>query len=72
MKRDPSTFRRKDDAVEMLDEMNLPHFCGVISEHVMHTDAPLTGEVVTTYPRSRATANAIEDYKDLALELTSL
>jgi len=42
----------------------------------MHTDAPLTGDVVTTYPRSRATATAtataIDDYKDLALELTSL
>jgi len=37
----------------------------------MHTDAPLTGDVVTTYPRSRASADAIDDYKDLALELTS-
>ena len=72
VKRDPSAVRRKDDALEMLDEMSLPHFRGVIREYVMHTDAPLTGEVVTTYPRSRATANAIDDYKDLALELTSL
>ncbi|MGZ0069853.1 AAA family ATPase [Microbacterium arborescens] len=72
VKRDPSAVRRKDDALEMLDEMSLPHFRGVIREYVMHTDAPLTGEVVTTYPRSRATVNAIDDYKDLALELTSL
>ncbi|MDN8549600.1 hypothetical protein PUW81_010835, partial [Microbacterium sp. NM3R9] len=25
VKRDPSGVRRKDDALEMLDEMNLPH-----------------------------------------------
>lgn len=72
VKRDPSAVRRKDDALELLDEMRLPRFRSVIREYVMHTDAPLTGEVVTTYPRSRATANAIDDYKDLALELTSL
>lgn len=72
VKRDPSAVRRKDDALELLDEMHLPRFRSVIREYVMHTDAPLTGEVVTTYPRSRAAANAIDDYKDLALELTSL
>lgn len=56
----------------MLDGMGLPRFRGVIREYIAHVDAPLAGEVVTTYARTRATLNAIDDYKNLALELTSL
>lgn len=46
VKRDPSAVRRKDDALELFDEMQLPRFRSFIREYVMHTDAPLTGEVV--------------------------
>lgn len=72
VKRDAPSMRRAEDAAEMLDGMKLPRFRGVIREYIAHTDAPLTGEVVTTYTLSRSTRNAVDDYKNLALELTSL
>jgi chromosome partitioning protein len=43
-----------------------------VREYIAHSDAPLVGEVVTTYAQTRATRNAVDDYKNIALELTSL
>lgn len=72
VRRDEASARRAEEAGEMLDGMKLPRFRGTIREYIAHSDAPLSGEVVTTYARTRATRNAVDDYKNLALELTSL
>lgn len=72
VRRDEASARRAEEAGEMLDAMKLPRFRGVVREYIAHSDAPLSGEVVTTYAHTRATRNAIDDYKNLALELTSM
>lgn len=72
VRRDEASARRALEAAEMLDGMKLPRFRAFVREYIVHSDAPLSGEVVTTYHRTRATLNAIDDYKNLALELTSL
>jgi chromosome partitioning protein len=72
VRRDEASARRAQDAAEMLDAMQLPRFRGQVREYIAHSDAPLVGEVVTTYAQTRATRNAVDDYKNIALELTSL
>ena len=38
----------------------------------VHERAPLTGQVVTTYDKTRAAEKAGADYKDVARELLSI
>lgn len=70
-RREESGVRRREEAEEALDALGLPHFKGFIRDYVAHLDAPMEGTVVTTYPRSRSTNRGIEDFKTIALELTS-
>lgn len=58
---------------EAVDEqLQMPRFRQHIRQYKSHSDAPLMGQVVTQYPDTRQTANAIFDYSSVALELTSM
>ncbi|MFC4245069.1 ParA family protein [Gryllotalpicola reticulitermitis] len=70
--RDDAGQKRRDDAIAMLDDMELPRFNSTVREYTVHSDALLTGDVVTSYPASRGATNALDDFKSLALELMSL
>ncbi|MGJ4846615.1 AAA family ATPase [Leifsonia sp. Le1] len=72
VKRDAAGERRRDDAIAGLDAMGIPRFNSVIRDYVAHSDAPMTGDVVTTYPTTRNTSLAIDDFKSLALEMTTI
>ncbi len=72
VKRDAAGERRRDDAIAGLDAMGVPRFNSVIRDYVAHSDAPMTGDVVTTYPTTRNTSLAIDDFKSLALEMTTI
>ena len=54
VKRDPSAVRRKDEALEMLDEMNLPHFRGVVAPLSFHPDAAVHHEARPAQTLARA------------------
>lgn len=54
------------------DTLELPRFKQHIRQYKTHSDAPMLGQVVTQYPDTRQTANAIFDYSSVALELTSI
>lgn len=70
--RDAPGVKRRDDAIATLDGAQIPRFRGFIRDYVAHSDAPATGDVVTTYPRTRGAVGAADDYKNVALELMSL
>lgn len=72
VKRDAAGERRRDDAIAGLDAMGVPRFNSVIRDYVAHSDAPMTGDVVTTYPTTRNTSLAVDDFKSLALEMTTI
>jgi len=67
--RDRASQRRKDDAIALLDQLDMPRCQSVIRDYIAHSDAPLTGQVVTTYPATRASRHAIEDYTSLGHEV---
>lgn len=71
VQRDEAGQRRRADTIALLDDMELPHFNSYVREYTVHSDALLTGDVVTTYAPSRGATNALDDFKSLALELTS-
>lgn len=60
------------DAERLLDELGLPRFRRSIRKYKIHSDAPLTGTVITQYAESRQKAKAVDDYRTVALELTSI
>lgn len=64
--------KRRDDTTAMLDEMTVPRFQTTIRQYVAHSDAPGTGDNVTTYLPTRQSRNAVDDFRALALELTSI
>ncbi len=70
--REEAQQKRRDETIARLDEMGIPRLRTVIRQYVVHSDAPATGGVVTTYPESRQTVHAISDFSSLALELTSI
>ncbi|MCS5498200.1 ParA family protein [Cnuibacter physcomitrellae] len=61
-----------DDAAALIDGLDLPRFRRAIRKYKIHADAPLDGAVVTQYRHSRQTANAIDDYQAVALELVTI
>lgn len=62
-----------EDWTTLVDEsLKLPRFQQHIRWYKTHADAPMLGKVVTQYPDTRATTNAIYDYAAVALELTSI
>ncbi|MBT1611894.1 ParA family protein [Curtobacterium poinsettiae] len=72
VERDEAGQKRRDETIALLDEIEQPHFQTVIRAYSAHSDAPTTGDVVTTYPRLRGAVSALDDFKSLALELTTL
>jgi len=70
VRRDPASQRRKDDAADLVDQLDLPRYETAIRDYIAHSDAPLSGQVVTTYPGTPASRHAIEDYEHLASEVT--
>lgn len=61
-----------EDWTALVDGLGLPRFKQHIRRYKLHSDAPLTGDVVTQYPDTRLAANAIFDFTSVALELTSI
>ncbi|MFT7712338.1 AAA family ATPase [Clavibacter tessellarius] len=72
VKVEPAALRDMQDAADMLDGMELPRFRTFIRTYAAITRSPLDGEVVTQFSINSSTRGAVEDYKNLALELTSL
>jgi chromosome partitioning protein len=58
-----------EEAEGLIDEMSLPRFRRPIRKYKAHADAPVTGAVATTYPESRQTFKAIDDYRAVSLEM---
>jgi len=61
-----------EDWQAIVDGLGYPRFKQHIRKYKQHSDAPVTGDVVTQYRDTRETANAIFDYTMVALELTAL
>ena len=61
-----------EDWQAIVDGLELPRFKQHIRKYKAHSDAPVTGDVVTQYSDTRQTSNAIFDYTTVALELTAL
>ncbi|AYG05535.1 ParA family protein [Gryllotalpicola protaetiae] len=72
VRRDEPGRKRRDETIATLDELGQPHFQSDVREYTVHEDAPMTGDVVTTYPPSRGAIGALDDFKSLALELNSI
>jgi chromosome partitioning protein len=68
-KYDPRDRTAADDTRALIDGAGLPRFVNVIRTYKTHSSAPLRGDVVTQYPRTQKTRNAIDDYHHVALEL---
>jgi chromosome partitioning protein len=62
-----------EEWVKVIDStMGVPRFKQHVRSYTAHSEAPLRGHVVTQYPDTRKTTNAIFDYSAVALELTSI
>ena len=72
VRRDDPTAARRDDMYALLDQAKVPYLSTPIREYIVHSDAPGSGDVVTTYANTRQTSLAIDDFKSIALELTSI
>ena len=70
--RDDPGVRRTEQTIALLDQLEVPHLSTVVRQYVAHTDAPIEGSVVTTYPQTRQNAHAVDDFNSLTLELTSI
>lgn len=63
---------RISDAAAFLDERGIARFRAYIGAYSIHSDAPGTGDVVTTYPTTSTTPpKAIEDFRKVHAEMTS-
>lgn len=60
------------DAYMFLDNTGVKHFRAYVRTYKLHTTAPLQGIVVTQYPDARTGSKAIDDYRKVGLELSSL
>ena len=69
---DPRLPGLQADAETLLDSLCLPRFRTPIRKYKIHSDAPLTGLVITQYPPSRQREKAVDNYRSVALELTSI
>jgi chromosome partitioning protein len=66
---DPRSPGDVDDARALLNAQGIPMFSGIVRTYKAHERASLSGLVVTQYPEERATRNAVDDYRRVALEL---
>ena len=66
---DPRSLTTAEEARQMLLRKNVPTFNVSVRHYVAHRDAPTAGEVVTQYSGDRHSAQAIDDYRRVALEL---
>lgn len=57
------------NARDLLEQLDLPTFAGVIRRYKIHADAPIDGSVVTQYSGSRQRWKALEDYRMVATQL---
>ncbi|HEX7739169.1 MAG TPA: ParA family protein [Marmoricola sp.] len=60
------------DTVSFLKQAGLRYFTSYIKLYKLHSDAVLEGKVVTQYGGDRTAVQAADDFKNVALELTSL
>lgn len=61
--------RKQADAREACDAMGVPVFKTFIRSYAVHEEASLNGQLLTTYPRTAANINAIEDVRRFSTEL---
>lgn len=61
-----------EDWTSIIDQLGYPRFKQHIRKYKLHSDAPVSGDVVTQYADTRLASNAIFDYTTVALELTAL
>lgn len=66
---DPRSPQETADARELLTKQQIPVFAAAVREYKSHKRAPLVGEVVTQYAKDRYSAQAVDDYRRVALEL---
>jgi chromosome partitioning protein len=66
---DPRRMGIAEEARQMLLRKDIPTFYVSVRKYVAHEDAPAAGEVVTQYSGDRYSAQAIDDYRRVALEL---
>jgi len=66
---DPRSLTTAEEARQMLLRKDVPTFDVSVRHYVAHRDAPTAGEVVTQYSGDRHSAQAIDDYRRVALEL---
>ncbi len=66
---DPRSLTTAEEARQMLLRKDVPTFNVSVRHYVAHRDAPTAGEVVTQYSGDRHSAQAIDDYRRVALEL---
>jgi chromosome partitioning protein len=57
------------DFGELLDSQGLNHFKSYIRDYKLIATSPINGQVITQVPNNRASANAIEDFSHVAIEL---
>ena len=60
------------NARDLLEQLELPMFDGVIRRYKIHADAPIDGSVVTQYTGSRQRWKALEDYRLVASQLSRI
>lgn len=61
-----------EEAQNLLDAAGYPRFTTPIRSYKRHREAPLRGDVVTSYELTRATMKSIEDYRRLGAELLAV
>ncbi len=72
VKEEPAYRRDMQDTADTLDAIGIPRVRTYIRTDVAISRSPMTGAVVTQFPLNSATRGAVEDYRNIALELTSL
>ena len=61
--------RKQSDARDACKAMDVPVFKTFIRSYSVHEEASLNGQLATTYPRTTANINAIEDIRRFSTEL---
>ncbi len=69
---DPRVLADAEDAKAFLEGAGHKYFSSVVRSYKAHTNAPLEGIVVTQYAPGPANAKAVDDYKNVVLELYAL
>lgn len=70
-KADPRVPADAIDAASLIDRAGLRRFRAYVRDYKIHRTSPIGGSVVTQYPGDRSAMRAADDFKRVALEMTS-